>query len=102
MGGGAEATASPSSILILQLHPHKGAHTGNVLNAKDDFSCQTCGERWGRSSESDHVSAQATVDGLSGDVCGLARFQWRRGTGSGPGCWADTSAPVSQPTIRPL
>lgn len=72
---GAEANASPPSIFILgrpaQLHPHKDAHTGNFLNAKDDFSCQKCGERWESSSERDHVSTQPTVDGLSGDVCGL-------------------------------
>lgn len=50
---------------------HTKTHTGNFLNARDDFSCQKCAERWESSSESDHVSTQATVDGLSGDVCGL-------------------------------
>lgn len=66
---------------LMPKHPHSGqpgaaaghtkTHTGNFLNAKDDFSCQTCGERWESSSESDRVSTQATVGGLSGDVCGL-------------------------------
>ena len=73
--GGVEANTSPSSIFILgslaQLHPHKDAHTGNFLNAKDDFSCQPCTERWESSSEGDHVPTQATVDGLSRDVWGL-------------------------------